>query len=269
AGLLERLDWPEAASRLERVKEPGRLFEVLVAAVDPESGLRLLRGEVSPSRAVELAALAARVLAGIQVASAGGVVVEHPKPSRSHGLGAVAVVYETVDTGAGQEAVTAVASYDGESLEADTLRARVSLDQASRAAQLVVKHLDRLLSQGLRVAFYGPDQYKLLNRLLSASYTGVMLLRAAEQQGKLLDAARLAAEKAGDATPVLLAVEPRIRGYLDWAAKARKRGDVEELENALESLARALAEAAYRVALAALKGSIRLEARKGINRNKR
>ena len=261
AGLLELMDWARAAREVEGYQYPS-IAVPLAAAIDPAAALRILRGEVSLEQARRLAARAARVLAGSQVAEAGGVVVEHPRPSRSHGLGSLAVLHETLETGEGQYSVLAVASYDGERVEVDSLAEKVSLDQAARMAQLLLRHLDRLLSQGLRVAYYGRDQRNTMIRVMASSYTGMMLLRSAENQDRLVDAAELAAERAGD-TPLLLAVEPRLRGYLDWANKAKARRDPEELENALRSLARAMAVAAYRVALAAEKGRIEVRDSRG------
>jgi len=107
----------------------------------------------------------------------------------------------------------------------------------------------------LRVAYYGQDQRNMLLRMLAGSYTGVLALRGAEHEGRLVDAAEQAARLAGD-TPLLMLVEPRIRSYLEWANRAKARHDSEELETALRSLASAMATAAYRIALAAEKGRI-------------
>ncbi|ALL01008.1 hypothetical protein Pyrde_0960 [Pyrodictium delaneyi] len=254
AGLLDTLDWLEVAEKAQSYEYPG-ITVPLLAAVDPVSALRVMRGEVSIKRLRELAAQAARVIAGSKTIQAGGVIIEHPRPSRSHGLGAIAVVHETIEDNGQTVAVAAVASYDGERVEVDSYRGRASLESASEMARLALRHLDRILSQGLRVAYYGQDQRNMLLRMLAGSYTGVLALRGAEHEGRLVDAAEQAARLAGD-TPLLMLVEPRIRSYLEWANRAKARHDSEELETALRSLASAMAIAAYRIALAAEKGRI-------------
>lgn len=254
AGLLDALDWFELAEKAQSYEYPG-ITVPLLAAVDPVSALRVMRGEISVKRLRELAAQAARVIAGSKTIQAGGVIVEHPRPSRSHGLGAIAVVHETIEDDGQTVAVAAVASYDGERVEVDSYRGRASLESASEMARLALRHLDRILSQGLRVAYYGQDQRNMLLRMLAGSYTGVLALRGAEHEGRLVDAAEQAARLAGD-TPLLMLVEPRIRSYLEWANRAKARHDSEELETALRSLASAMATAAYRIALAAEKGRI-------------
>ncbi|KSW12404.1 helicase [Pyrodictium occultum] len=257
AGLLESLDWMEVAEKVERFDYPG-ITVPLLAAIDPSSAVRVMRGEVPVERLRELAAHAARVVAGSRAVRAGGVVVEHPRPSKSHGIGAVAAVYETLEADGKTVSVAAVASYDGERMEVDSYRGGIGLDSSAQLARMALKHLDRLLSQGLRVAYYGQEQRNMFIRLLAGSYTGVMALRAAEQEGRLVDAAERASRLAGD-TPLLTLVEPRVRSYLEWANKAKARRDPEELENALRSLASAMTAAAYRILLAAEKGRIRVE----------
>ncbi|BES81206.1 DEAD/DEAH box helicase [Pyrodictium abyssi] len=254
AGLLEALDWLDVSERALRYEYPG-ITVPLIAAVDPVSAIRVMRGEVSMERLRELAAQAARVIAGSRTIQAGGVVVEHPRPSRSHGLGAIAVVHETIEDSGQTVAVAAVASYDGERVEVDSYRGRAGIDSASQMARMALRHLDRLLSQGLRVAYYGQDQRNMLLRMLAGSYTGVLALRGAEHEGRLVDAAERASQLAGD-TPLLMLVEPRVRSYLEWANRAKARHDSEELETALRSLASAMAMAAYRILLAAEKGRI-------------
>ena len=261
AGLLEKTDWLGIARSVERAELPSIVIP-LVAAIDPPSAVRMLRGEVTLARARQLAATAARVIAGSSVVETGGLIVEHPRPDPSHGIASLAAVYEALQGPDGsQYIVAAVASWDGSGRpRVDSLHARMGLDTGSRLAQVVLSHLDRLASSGARIYYYGRDQRSLLLRLLAGSYTGAMALRAVEQEGRLLDAAEEAAKRIGDA-PLLAAVEPRIRGYLEWASRAKARRDLEELENAFRSLAAALAEATYRVALALEKG--RLELRKG------
>ncbi len=257
AGLLERTDWAGIAERLKTYQFPGIAIP-LAAAVDPVSAVRLLRGEVGLPRAAALASQAARVIAGSQEVEAGGLVIEHPRPSPSHGVASIVALYETLQGSDGsQYAVAAVAGYDGSGRPVvETVAGRLSLDLGSRAAQAALSVLDRLLAAGHRVYYYGQDQRNMLLRLLSASYSGVVALRVAERDGRLLDAAEAAARLVGD-TPLLLAVEPRIRGYLEWANRAKARRDVEEVEAALRSLASAMAEAVYRIALAVEKGRIR------------
>jgi len=259
AGLLEKTDWLAVAQRLEGYDLPA-ITVPLVAAVDPPSAVRLLRGEVTLARAKALAAQAARVIAGSSVVEAGGLVLEHPRPGPEHGVASLAAVYETMQgPDGGQYVVAAVASWDGSpgGPRVDTVADRMGLETGSRLAQLALAHLDRLASRRMRIYYYGRDQRSLLIRLLAGSYTGAMALRGVEQEGRLLDAAEEAARRLGDA-PLLTAVEPRVRGYLEWAARAKARRDVEELENALRSLAAALAEATYRIALALEKGRVRL-----------
>ena len=262
AGLLEKTDWLEIARRVEKAELPA-ITVPLVAAVDPPSAVRILRGEVTLSRARALAAQAARVVAGSSLVEAGGLVVEHPRPDPSHGVASIAAVYEALQGSDGaQHVVAAVASWDGSpgGPRVDTVSGRLGLDTGSRLAQLALAHLDRLASSGARIYYYGRDQRSLLIRLLAGSYTGAMALRGVEQEGRLLDAAEEAARRVGDA-PILAAVEPRIRGYLEWASRAKARRDLEELENALRSLAAALAEATYRVALALEKGRVEVRRR--------
>ncbi len=254
AGILDQLDWLKIAHELEEYDYP--LISIpLVAAIDPPAALRVLRGEIPLTRARNLAAYAARVLAGTTLVESRGIILEYPRPSTSHGIGAVAVLYDTIQADEGTIGVLAVASYDGESISVDTHHEHISIDQASRMAQILLSHIDRLLSRRLKVVYYGEEQKNIMFRILAGSYTGLMLLRAAEHEGRIVDATSLVPEKA-KTVPLLVTVEPRVRYYLDWANKAKSRRDVEELENALKSLAEAIAKTAYKVALAALKGRI-------------
>jgi DEAD/DEAH box helicase domain-containing protein len=254
AGILDQLDWFKIAHELEGYDYP--LISIpLVASIDPPTALRVLRGEIPLPRARDLAAYAARVLAGTTLVESRGIVLEYPRPSTSHGIGAVAVLYDTIQADKGTIGVLAIASYDGESISVDTHHEHISIDQASRMAQILLSHIDKLLSRKLRVVYYGEEQKNIMFRILAGSYTGLMLLRAAEHEGRIVDATSLVPEKART-VPLLVTVEPRVRYYLDWANKAKSRRDVEELENALKRLAEAIAKTAYKVALAALKGRI-------------
>ncbi|ABM80910.1 hypothetical protein Hbut_1067 [Hyperthermus butylicus DSM 5456] len=91
---------------------------------------------------------------------------------------------------------------------------------------------------------------------------GVMALRAAEQDGRLRDAAEEAEKRVGP-LPLLTLVEPRLRSYLEWVNKAKARRDVEELEEASKVLVESMARAVYLVALAATKGRISRAGRGG------
>ncbi|ABM80911.1 DEAD/DEAH box helicase [Hyperthermus butylicus] len=161
AGLLDKLDWLEVAENVERYELPGIALP-LIAAVDPVSALRIMRGEVSLESAKRLAAQVARVIAGSEVLRAGEVVVEYPRPSRSHGITSIAAVYETIDSSAGSAVVAAVASFDGEEPRIDVIKGRVSLDSASEIAHRVLAHIDRALSQGMTIYYYGREQRDLL-----------------------------------------------------------------------------------------------------------
>ncbi len=254
AGILEKLDWLRVAERIESGRLPG-IAVPLIAAVDPESALRVMRGEVSLDTVRSLAALAARLIAGGAQVRAGGVTVEYPEPSRSHGIASVAALYETVQGRDGSQAVAAIAVYDGESCDVDTYRGPVSLDTHSQIAQMVLSKLDKLASEGFTIYYYGREQRDMLIRMLASSYFGPRLLRAIEEEGKLRDGASIVAEKA-DGAPILMIVEPRLRSYMDWLSKARTRRDAEEVETAAKTLVETMARAIYKAVLAALKGRI-------------
>ena len=257
-GLLEKTDWLQVARDVEAYEFPS-IAVPLAAAVDPSSAIQVLRGAVSLAKARALAARAARVIAGSTVVSAGNLVVEHPRPDPGHGVASIAVLHETLQDQSGRQyMVAAAAAWDGSGRPVvESAAEPLSLEAGSRLAHQVMAMLDRLASRGSRIYYYGRDQRSLLVRLLSPSYTGVMLLRGLEQEGRLRDVAELLEERIGE-TPVLTAVEPRIKGYLEWAMRAKSRHDPEELENALRALAAATAEAVYRLALALEKGRVEL-----------
>jgi DEAD/DEAH box helicase domain-containing protein len=259
AGVLETLDWLRIAERLERAETPG-IIVPLIAAVDPESAIRIMRGEVPLEAVRRLAALAARLIAGGARVQVGGVVVEYPEPSRRHGIAAVAALYETLQSDGGTNAVAAVAVYDGERVEASSYRGALSLDTHAQIAQMVLSKLDRLASEGFTIYYYGREQRDMLIRMLAGSYFGPRFLRAVEEEGRLRDGAELVAAKA-DGAPILMNLEPKLRSYLDWLNKARTRRDVDEVENAAKSLVEAMARAIYKAVLAALKGRIEVSSR--------
>ncbi len=266
-GLLGSMDWLELAERLERSRLPAIAIP-LIAAVDPQAGLELMRGSLGLDDARKLAARVARALAGYQAASLGNLVIETPRPSREHGIAAIAVAYEEADTGEERLQLVGVASYDGDRLHVDTVKARVGLLDSAHVAQKILEHLDRLLSSQhtRRVYYYGHEQRTLMTRLLAASYIGLTLLKTAEREGRLEDATKTLQSLVGD-TPVLTRLEPTLARLVEEAAKARARNDTDKLEKLVAEIATRMARAVYTLALAAEKGKIRIR-RAGGHQNK-
>ncbi len=255
AGLLAKIDWLSVARGVEKARLPG-ISIPLVAAIDPVSALRLMRGEVSLQQAAQLAAKVARILAGSLRIRVKGLEIEYPRPSPRHGLAAIYALHETLSTEKGSYVVAALASYDGDRVEVTSLSAPLSLDASSKISQVVLSHLDKLLSRKMRIGYYGSEQRNLLLRLLSASYSGVIVLRGAEAEGLLVDVAQLASKKLGD-TPILTYLEPGIRKTLEKVARAKTRRDVNVLEEVFRETATLMAKAIYKLFLALEKGVIR------------
>ncbi|BEP17997.1 DEAD/DEAH box helicase [Pyrofollis japonicus] len=254
AGLLEKIEWLQVSKKLEDYALP-TIFVPMMAAIDPVSALRVIRGEVLPSDARALAIRVAKILGGSMTLRVAGLRIEFPKPSPSHGLASIYVLYDSVQTDRGNYVVAAIASYDGEKEEVSSIAAPLSLDTSSRLSQIVLAHLDKLLSRGFKIAYYGSEQRNLLIRMLAASYSGVMVLRGAESEGRLIDIAQRLSSQVGDIA-LLSYVEPRLRGVLDNIMKAHVRKDVELLEKMYVEAARLLARAIYKLFLALEKGRI-------------
>ena len=255
AGLLDKIDWLKIAEDLESVELP-RIAIPLIAAVDPVSAMRILRGEVSLQYAARLGAKVARLLAGSLSIRLGGLEIHYPRPSPSHGIASVYALYETINTGTGSHVVMCISSFDGDHVETSSLSAPLALDTASKIAQIVLGHLDKLLSRKMRIGYYGSEQRNLLLRMLSASYSGVMVLRGAEAEGLLVDVAQMASTKLGD-VPILTRLEPGIRRAFDKISRARTRKDVKGLEEAFREAAPLLAKALYKLFLALEKGVVK------------
>ncbi|RUM48003.1 MAG: helicase [Hyperthermus sp.] len=257
AGLLEKIDWVKVASDLRRTETPPSILVPLITAIDPLSGLRILKGEVEPRHALYMAETIAEVLAGLQILNANGLTIEHPRPSPRHGLASIAVAYENIAREGESETIAAVSSFDGERLRTDVLRGRAGLEYSSRLAQLLLQHIDRLAAMGMKIVYFGEEQYSVIERILAASYAGTLMLREAKKKGVLLDLLSLVPEEARK-IPLLLSIEPRARKYVELARKAVAQRKVNELEESLRQISRIMAIVAYRVALAALRGTIRL-----------
>ena len=255
AGLLAKIDWLSIARGIGEARLPG-ISIPLVAAIDPVSALRLMRGEVSLQQAARLAAKVARILAGSLKIRVSGIEIEYPKPSSRHGLAAIYALYETMSTEKGSHLIAALASYDGDRVEVASFSAPLSLDASSKVSQIALSHIDKLLSRKMRIGYYGSEQRNLLLRLLSASYSGVMVLRGAEAEGLLVDVAQLASGKLGD-TAILTHLEPGIRRVLEKVTRAKTRRDINELEEAFRETASLMAKALYKLFLALEKGVIK------------
>ncbi|HIP65391.1 MAG TPA: DEAD/DEAH box helicase [Pyrodictium sp.] len=260
AGIIEELDWLRVAEEVERYRFPA-LAIPLAAAVDLTSALRLIRGEVSLETAARLAALAARVIAGHQQIRLGNLVIEHPRPSKSHGIASLVVLHETVQLESRQMQVLAIAAYNGENHITVTCRGETSLTTAREFAQKLLEVVDKLLAEGFKIYIHGVEQHNLLRRLLATSYIGISLLRQAEAEGKLVDIGSKLAEKLGS-TPLLANLTPKIHDYAEWVQRAKRARDLDELETALKVLAKTLAETLYKVTLALEKGRIAISSKK-------
>ena len=261
AGIIEELDWLRVAEEVEGYRFPA-LAIPLAAAIDLASAFRLIRGEVSLKDAARLAALAARVVAGHQQVRLGNLVIEHPRPDKSHRIASLVVLHETIQLESRQIQVLAVAAYNGENQVTITCRGETGLTTAREFAQKLLEVLDKLLVEGFKVYVHGVEQHNLLRRLLATSYIGLSLLRQAEAEGKLIDIGSKLAEKVGS-TPLIANLTPKMRDYVEWVQRAKRTRDLDELETALKVLARTFAETLYKVALALEKGRILL-----VRRNK-
>ncbi|MET1101147.1 MAG: DEAD/DEAH box helicase [Pyrodictiaceae archaeon] len=249
AGIIDELDWMNIAKNLKKY-EPPRIMVPLVSAIDPLSGLRLIKGEVSLKEALDYAASIAEAIAGFKLIEKGMLRIVVPK-GRLNNVAAIALAYERID----DEQLLAVAGYDGSEVLEKFVRTGISVLESTKLAQGILEVLDAYLSRGHQVYYYGNEQRSLMIRLLSASYTGITMFRAAEEDGKLIDLSRKLREKIGD-IPLLSILNPKLKSYNEWLARAKQRNDVDEVENALRSLASETAKSVYEALLVVYKGKV-------------
>ncbi len=250
AGLLERLDWAEVAKRVGEV-EADELFSVLTAALDPEAGVRVLRGEVPVNQLLELARTVAEAIAGVRTVEAGGLRVRIPRRNRSHGIASMVVLAEADE---GYRVVFDFFDGEGHRVVESSGRS-LGFREAAELAQRVLAVIDSLVSERFRIYYYGKEQYVLLRRFAS-TYLASMAITDLEKKGLLIDASTVAAAKG-------LKGLSEVLGLRELRRMAEHTGfkSGEELKEA----AARLAEAVYDLVLAAEKGAVESRAEEAVN----
>lgn len=250
AGVLDTLDWLKLAKHLEEYR-PSTIISVLLAAVDPEQALRVLRGEVSIEKAIQLAASIARAIAGARSLRIGGFTVEIPRRSRDHGVASVVVVEEQISDGT----ILVVDIYDGEEHSGLSVSGRIGVREALETAQRLAIMLDQLVSKGYTIYYYGEEQRHLLAKMLSQGYLANLMLREMERKRVLRNLATILEDKTGQQIPLTL-VDEAGKDLVRAATRLQKTGDPEEQKRIVEGIARRLAEIVYDLALAVVKGQL-------------
>jgi DEAD/DEAH box helicase domain-containing protein len=244
AGVLERIDWLEVAKKISEVK-PTPLLAILVSAIDPEAGYRVLRGEVGLDQALAAARLVAEALAGVRVLEAKDVRILVPRRSREHKV-AVVVAY------AGESARGSLMGFnvfDGEDHRLELVEAEsVGFQLAAALAQKLVMELDRLVTSGFTVYYYGRDQYVVLRRLAASSYMASLFVSELERRGALVDASRLMQSSELRATGLAATLG------LDRMYELVRAGSSKPSRSQVEKALRMVSEAIYDLVLAARKG---------------
>jgi DEAD/DEAH box helicase domain-containing protein len=194
AGLIEKLDWLEVRRAVERY-EPDELDEVLVEQVDDLAYAKLVeigfRWELAKAHAL---AVLDRVVASEKVRVAlGGVEVFVPRPSKSLKL----LSFDTLRvplTEDGEVALVFVAMFDGE--EERSFKLLKEFHLVDRASAAVVESVAGYVNEGFSVVVY--DFERVNSDLGAGGLAGLRaLLSGLRSEGKLLDAAELAAENLG------------------------------------------------------------------------
>ncbi len=247
AGILENMNWLEVSKAIGELK-PTPLMAVLIAAIDPDNGLKILSGEVGLDKALAAARAVAEAIAAstMRVIERGGKRLLLPKRSRRHGIASLVVLIARKNG----EYVVVADVFDGEEHSVEEIPAgRMGFAEASEVAQKLAILLDKYVKSYNHIYYYGREQYTLLRRLLTGSFLGNILLNELERKGVLRDAAAVAQKTGLQSLAAILGLE-----RLYKIASSMEDENIIELEKA-RSLVKEVAEAVYDLALAAEKGA--------------